>query len=824
MKLIYVYIENYEGLIENEEIDFKSKYKFQFKDNEIIISNNNNYIENFYSEYPNISEVTAIIGRNTAGKSTILNVINKIWNYIFYYTPIEIKAVAFFKDGNKIKYFNRLKRKINVKVDRKAYDFKLEEIDRLATNDTTMIYFSGIFDRNPGLSESYMFIDIGTNNLVRKSIEKSYSDKQEFWKNNNMEYWEHRSELEIGSDEFDYINEFRKQETLKLMNYYRKINGTQWGKEILFDFPKTVTMFFEHDYVSSENFKNSIIHENPDLYDVIIKLIKSIDKYINYYDNWELEDYEWESEEKKKVIVKTTFALLIYYEIVEVLYKIYGLEINEWIEDVIEKGIDLDYKFITENIKNIYSKEKVFYESEDDDYKELDKEWDELAKRVDEEGGEWLDKKNKDNNYKNEKESEIYNSFTIQINGMIDYINSLEINSEENIEKIYKGVVDIMERLSESSNSYLFENLLYKLNDILVFEDKEIICESPYKEILYSEGDEIERFWDYKEEVNEILNLIKDLLYEEESLNEFEDGNILLEKRNNVKETKGYNIIIEKEEDVKIKDIICKYLEIINLFNSIIDQYDVRIESYLEFVVNWNSDLMINFFELFDYLKISTFNFELESGILSSGQVTYFELQYRLYHLIEKLKNEKNIILLIDEGDIYMHPGIQIKFIKHTMRFLKEFFRDKEIQLIITSNSPFIISDIPNSKIIYIKRSYNGTIQIDKRSNLNNIKTLGTPINELLINSFFMDNGIVGELAQDKITGIINKIYSKENLGVEEIKNIEKIIDSIGDDIIRKKLENKIKSLKKSLKPEEKRNLIEFYKNKIVELEGVTVE
>ena len=87
-----------------------------------------------------------------------------------------------------------------------------------------------------------------------------------------------------------------------------------------------------------------------------------------------------------------------------------------------------------------------------------------------------------------------------------------------------------------------------------------------------------------------------------------------------------------------------------------------------------------------------------------------------------------------------------------------------------------------------------------------------------------MDNGIVGELAQDKITGIINKIYSKENLGVEEIKNIEKIIDSIGDDIIRKKLENKIKSLKKSLKPEEKRNLIEFYKNKIVELEGVTVE
>lgn len=87
-----------------------------------------------------------------------------------------------------------------------------------------------------------------------------------------------------------------------------------------------------------------------------------------------------------------------------------------------------------------------------------------------------------------------------------------------------------------------------------------------------------------------------------------------------------------------------------------------------------------------------------------------------------------------------------------------------------------------------------------------------------------MDNGIVGELAQDKITEIIKKIYSKENLEVEEIKNIEKIIDSIGDDIIRKKLESKIKSLKKSLRPEDKRNLIEVYKKRIAELEGVIVE
>lgn len=799
MKIIYIYIENYEEIIENEEIDFKSKYKIEFKKDRIKISNNNNYIENFYSKYPNINDVTAIIGKNTSGKSSILKIINSIWSYIFKDVKRDIRALVFFEDGEKIKYFNGLKRKVKIDINIKNQNIKIERINRRTHPDSTIIYFSGIFDRNPGLNETPSFIDISTNNLVRKSIDKTYINKEESWRCKST-----KNDLELDCDDFKFIDEFKKQETLKLMNYYRKINGSEWGKEILFNFPKKVTIYFEHDYVNSQSFKSSLVYENPELHEIINDLVRTIDEYIEYYDDFNME-YD------KKEVLKTTFTLLIYYEIVEYLYKLYSLEINEWIIDIIEKGIDLNSKFIIENIKNIYSKEKVFYESKEEYEKEKDVEY-----FVDE---------NQEDNYNKQNIAKRYNNFKIQIDGTIESINSLELNTEENINKIYKYIMDITENLNEYINSYLFKNLLDKLNDILVFEDKDIICMSPYKEILYSEDEEDEIFLNYKEEIIEILNTIKDSLDEETLIYEYEEENYKLEDKNEqYKNKEGYYINKEIEEDSRIKEVLCKYLEIINLFSDIIDKFDLEIEGYSEFAIDWNNSSIIDFFEMFDELKINTFNFQLESGILSSGQVTYFELQYRLYNLIKRVKLKKNIILLIDEGDIYMHPGIQIQFIKHTMRFLSEFFDEKQIQLIITSNSPFIISDIPNSKIIYVKRNNNGMVEIDKRESLNNIKTLGTPINELLINSFFMDKGIVGELAQDKITEIINKIYSEEALEIEEIKNIEKIIDSIGDDIIRKKLESKIKSLKKSLRPEDKRNLIELYKERIAELEGVIVE
>lgn len=175
-----------------------------------------------------------------------------------------------------------------------------------------------------------------------------------------------------------------------------------------------------------------------------------------------------------------------------------------------------------------------------------------------------------------------------------------------------------------------------------------------------------------------------------------------------------------------------------------------------------------------------------------------------------------------------MHPGVQIDFLMNVLEFIKEFLIRSKVQIIITSNSPFIISDIPNSKVIYIDRNYNEKINIMENETISNIKTLGTPINDLLINSFFMNEGIVGKLAQSKINDIIDKLYKNSNESVittsDEVReDLFKSIDMIGDTLIRHKLLTKYNSIIKEDDIISKKQ-IELYKKMISNLERIGTE
>ena len=79
--------------------------------------------------------------------------------------------------------------------------------------------------------------------------------------------------------------------------------------------------------------------------------------------------------------------------------------------------------------------------------------------------------------------------------------------------------------------------------------------------------------------------------------------------------------------------------------------------------------------------------------------------------------------------------------------------------IIITSHSPFILSDIPKENVIFLK---NGKIENP------DIKTFGANIHTLLSDGFFMSDGLMGEFAKSKIEEI-KKFY-------ELVKKCEKII------------------------------------------------
>ena len=81
-----------------------------------------------------------------------------------------------------------------------------------------------------------------------------------------------------------------------------------------------------------------------------------------------------------------------------------------------------------------------------------------------------------------------------------------------------------------------------------------------------------------------------------------------------------------------------------------------------------------------------TLNWNLQ---LSSGQKAMLDMFSRFYSIAMKINKlgDKNILILIDEGELYLHPQWQKSLLKDLLDFFKMIY-DKDIQVILTSNSP----------------------------------------------------------------------------------------------------------------------------------------
>ncbi|QXE19305.1 AAA family ATPase [Clostridium sp. 001] len=71
MKLLFLWVENYSNMIKNQSFNISSSYHIDFdiEFNRLNVSKNKGYIDNFYGN--NILDITAIVGKNGAGKTTI---------------------------------------------------------------------------------------------------------------------------------------------------------------------------------------------------------------------------------------------------------------------------------------------------------------------------------------------------------------------------------------------------------------------------------------------------------------------------------------------------------------------------------------------------------------------------------------------------------------------------------------------------------------------------------------------------------------------------------------------------------------------------------
>lgn len=187
---------------------------------------------------------------------------------------------------------------------------------------------------------------------------------------------------------------------------------------------------------------------------------------------------------------------------------------------------------------------------------------------------------------------------------------------------------------------------------------------------------------------------------------------------------------------------------------------------------------------------------------LSSGEVAFFSLFSNLYEAVRFRKIKKqNILFFIDEGDLGFHPQWKKKFIDVLLKAIPLFFQGRKtinVQFILTTHDPLTLSDFPNTNVTFMNRE--GIVSFDDSRNLPN--TFGANISDLLANSFFIQDGLIGDFAMAKINKVIRWINeNKENSNKQsdefkaKLDENKKIISLINERVLRLKLTEMISEL-----------------------------
>ena len=199
-----------------------------------------------------------------------------------------------------------------------------------------------------------------------------------------------------------------------------------------------------------------------------------------------------------------------------------------------------------------------------------------------------------------------------------------------------------------------------------------------------------------------------------------------------------------------------------------------------------------NEFNAFTLLGIELLSYENKIDFfgLSSGEQKRLSLYIEI---IDSYFFSESKILIIDEPDTFLHPQWNKIFINDLLKALPRQCEKKH--LVITSHSPFILSNLPKENVIFLEKYKKDEDKKQKKGNCKNatkdieLKTFGANIHTLLSDGFFMSDGLMGEFAKSKINNVIKKLKDKNNNPSKtEKENILATIKIIGEDFLRTKL------------------------------------
>lgn len=185
-----------------------------------------------------------------------------------------------------------------------------------------------------------------------------------------------------------------------------------------------------------------------------------------------------------------------------------------------------------------------------------------------------------------------------------------------------------------------------------------------------------------------------------------------------------------------------------------------------------------------------------ENNIVTLFSKIKYELQRNInisqLHSYSPLDNITPCYLfLIDEVESGMHIEWSRNFISQLITIIDDLaFKCKDqtqenvkLQLIMTTHSPFIVSDVLNNSIIELSKKDANSIVVEKTHN----SSFAQNFQRIISDEFFMDK-FCGEYALQKVQRIIDIIRDNNKISAEEQNRIEALIEEIGEPIVRNKI------------------------------------
>ncbi|RAS75717.1 AAA family ATPase [Priestia endophytica] len=225
--------------------------------------------------------------------------------------------------------------------------------------------------------------------------------------------------------------------------------------------------------------------------------------------------------------------------------------------------------------------------------------------------------------------------------------------------------------------------------------------------------------------------------------------------------------------------------------------------------------LLTQFINHYEAINTVSNFIKIEWGGLSTGEDTLLGIYSRFFELKDKDVGE-SVVILLDEIEHSLHPEWQRRLIKNLIEYLPYVFANcKSIQIILATNVPFLIADIPTKNIVYLERNKSEVrdeIRVDSTSEIVT-QTFAANIHSLLVNNFFMDSTI-GEFSARKIEELIQILKPGNTEGYNySLQEINNTIQTIGEPIIRNKLESMYaKKFRRSVEETQISRLIEDFK------------